>query len=37
MVGRSQGNGGSSCLGSQVGFGGAAGGAGAAATGDQIR
>lgn len=37
MVGRSQGYGGSSCLGSQVGFGGAVGGAEAADTGAQIR
>jgi hypothetical protein len=36
MVGRSQGNGGSALLGSQVGFGGAAGGAGVVATVDQI-
>lgn len=37
MVGRSQGNGGSGLRGSQVGFGGASGGAGAAAMADQIR
>lgn len=37
MVGRSHGKGGAGLLGSQVGFGGACGGAGVAATGYQIR